>query len=119
MRVKKVEFIKDYKLKLFFNDNKIKIVDLEQIVTNGKGMFIPLKKSEYFKQVFVDIDQITICWPNGADLSPDVLYEIGKDVEVTKKQTQPSNPRKSKHQKAEIKYHAYALTKKISKKSKS
>lgn len=87
MRIKKVEYIEEHKLKLLFNDDKIKIVDLEEIVKKGKGMFLPLKKLEYFKQVAVDNDGITICWPNGADLSPDVLYEMGKDVKTTDKKS--------------------------------
>ena len=85
MRIKEVEYVREHKLKLLFNDNKIKIVDLEEIVKKGKGMFLPLKKLEYFKQVSIDNDGITICWPNGADLSPDVLYDIGKDVGMAKK----------------------------------
>jgi hypothetical protein len=93
MRIKEVEYIKEYKLKLFFNNSKSKVVDLEEIVKKGKGMFSPLKNLEYFKQVLVDSDGITICWPNGADLSPDVLYEMGKDVEKTKKKHLP----KQKH----------------------
>ena len=27
-----------------------------------------------------DLDEITICWPNGLDFSPDMLYEVGKEV---------------------------------------
>ena len=87
MRIKKVEFIKDFELKILFNDNKTKIVDLKEIVKKGKGMFLPLKKPEYFKLASVDSDGITICWPNGADLSPDVLYEMGVEVKDSAKKT--------------------------------
>ena len=55
-------------------------------------MYEPLKDTDYFKQVFVDNDYITIQWPNGADFSPDRLYEMGKEVkaEPTKKTQQQS-----------------------------
>jgi hypothetical protein len=35
-----------------------------------------------FKKVRVDDSQYTICWPNGADFCPDVLYESGEEVEL-------------------------------------
>ena len=39
--------------------------------------FEPLKNIEYFKKVKVDEEIETICWENGADFSPEYLYEIG------------------------------------------
>jgi uncharacterized protein DUF2442 len=74
--VKKVEYLEDYKLKLHFDDNKIKIIDLEHFVTNAKNMFLPLKNVNYFKKV--KTDGTTIVWPNGVDLCPDVLYAQSK-----------------------------------------
>lgn len=80
--VKKVEYVEGYKLKLKFNDGKIKIVDFE-----AKNMFMPLKNVEYFKKVRAD--GTTIVWPNGLDLCPDVLYEKGKDVGKTRNKSIP------------------------------
>jgi hypothetical protein len=102
MRIKKVEYIEEFKLKILFNDNKTKIVDLEEIVKKGRGMFLPLKKLTYFSQVAVDNDNITICWPNGADLSPDVLYEMGEDIQKEKKPL--TRQRKIIDKKARVKY---------------
>jgi uncharacterized protein YnzC (UPF0291/DUF896 family) len=76
--VKKVEYIEGYKLKLFFNDDKVKIVDYEDKLKEAKNMFLLLKDIEYFKKV--KADGTTIVWPNGLDLCPDVLYEMGKEV---------------------------------------
>lgn len=83
-RIKKVEYLENYKLKICFSDNSIKIVNLEEWIRNGKGYLLPLKKTEYFKKVRVDDWQYTICWPNGADFCPDVLYEMGEEVQNTK-----------------------------------
>jgi len=41
-------------------------------------IFAPLKNIEYFKKVQVNRDIDTIMWENGADLSPDFLYEIAE-----------------------------------------
>ncbi len=78
MRVKKTEYLERRKLKLLFNDNKTKIVDLEKELWGP--MYEPLKNIEYFKKVAVDDDFITVQWPNGADFSPNFLYEIGVEV---------------------------------------
>lgn len=85
MRIKKVKYISDYKLKILFNDNKTKVVDLEDMVQSAKGVFLPLKKLDYFKKVTLDDCQLSICWPNGADICPDLLYEIGEEVKEAKK----------------------------------
>lgn len=37
-------------------------------------MFEPLRDPEFFFQVKVD-DFGAVCWPNGADLAPDALYQ--------------------------------------------
>ena len=87
--IKKVEYLEEYKLKLFFNDKSIRIVNLESMLKNAKNMFVPLQDIEYFKQV--ECDGITICWPNGVDLCPDVLYKMGKPTKALK-----STPSRSK-----------------------
>lgn len=83
MRVKKVEYFEDYKLRLMFSDKKSKIVDIQPIINKSKGLFHPLKNIDYFKKVSLDDDEnpISICWPNGADICPDYLYELGEDVQ--------------------------------------
>jgi hypothetical protein len=44
-------------------------------------IFEPLKNLRYFKTVKINPDLDTIVWDNGADMSPDFLYEIGAEVE--------------------------------------
>lgn len=83
MRVKKATYVKDYKISLLFSDGITKVVDFEQFLTFERKLFIPLQDLKYFKDFYVD--EITICWPNGLDFSPDVLYEIGKEVKKTDK----------------------------------
>ncbi len=74
--VKDVSYLTDYKLKLTFEDNIVKIADLKPHI-DGE-IFEPLKNIDYFKNVRINSDIDTIVWPNEADFSPDFLYEIGE-----------------------------------------
>jgi hypothetical protein len=49
------------------------VVDLAPVLS-FRNMFEPLRDSDYFAQVRVEPELGTVCWPNGADLDPDVLY---------------------------------------------
>lgn len=91
MRITKVEYVSGYKIKLTFGNKEIRIVDLSEKIKNASGIFLPLKNLEYFKKVAVDDCQLSICWPNGADICPDVLFEMG--LPVHKKKRKPSNPK--------------------------
>lgn len=93
MRVKKVQYIDGYRLKLLFSDKKIKIVDLSNLVKKGGFYFEPLRDIEIFKQVSLDDEKypLSICWPNDADICPDVLYEMGVEI------NNPKPKRKSTH----------------------
>jgi hypothetical protein len=80
LRISKVKYLHDYTLKVVFNDGKTKIVDLIDLVKKGGYYFGPLQDVDMFKNVSMDDMSYSICWPNGADLSPDTLYEKGVDV---------------------------------------
>ncbi|MBM2813527.1 MAG: molybdopterin-guanine dinucleotide biosynthesis protein [Ignavibacteria bacterium] len=73
--VLKVKYLHDYKLELEFNDGLVKSIDLSDVV-GGTGIFAPLKNIDYFKKVSIDSCGNSICWENGADICPDVLYEL-------------------------------------------
>jgi len=75
-RVVEAEYLKEYKILITFNNGIKKIVDLEKDLWGA--MFEPLKDKNIFKQFRVDKNIHTIVWANGADFSPDCLYEIGK-----------------------------------------
>ena len=98
MRILDVRYIKEYKIKVFFSDKKTKIIDLEDLVKNSKGIFIPLRNLDYFKKVALDDCHLSICWPNGADICPDLLYKMGK--ESPRKTLRKSRTRRRKKQTA-------------------
>lgn len=62
-----------YKLHVIFEDDVEGIVDIAELI-EFTGVFEPLNNPAYFAQVTVNPDLGTICWSNGADLDPVVLY---------------------------------------------
>lgn len=78
LHVEKATYLKDYKLRLIFNNGVAKDVELRTELYGQ--VFEPLQEIELFKQVKVNPDTRTIEWPTGADFAPEFLYEIGGDV---------------------------------------
>ena len=70
-----VQLLDGYRLSLRFEDGVEGSVDVAELI-RFTGIFAPLRDREYFSQVRVNPDLGTICWPNGADLDPDVLYAL-------------------------------------------
>ncbi len=77
--VRKASYVKDYKLRITFEDGSTRLVDLEPHLSGE--IFEPLKNVEFFKTFAVSSDLDTVVWDNDADFSPDFLYEIGEIVE--------------------------------------
>lgn len=71
------DYVSDCTIKVKFDDGSVKILNLESYIKRG-GVFSELKDKEYFKRFFIDLN--TLCWPNGADIAPERLYEIGAEV---------------------------------------
>ena len=76
--VKDAQYLSDYSLRLTFEDGSVRDVNLAGHL-DGE-VFEPLRDTANFRQVRVDSDLDTIVWENGADMSPDFLYEIGIPV---------------------------------------
>ena len=67
-------YIKDYTVQLTFNTFEKKVVDLKDQLWGE--VFEPLKNKDVFRNF--RLNDFTIEWPNGADFSPEFLYEVGK-----------------------------------------
>ena len=80
LHVTDVTYLGDYRLRLEFNDGKVKDVDLKDELYGE--IFTPLQDIAIFQQVAINSDTNTIEWPNGADFAPEFLYEIGEEVRM-------------------------------------
>lgn len=79
LHVTSVRYAGDYRLRLEFNDGRVKEVNLAKELYGE--VFEPLRDREVFQKVALNPETGTIEWPNGADLAPEFLSDIGKDVE--------------------------------------
>ncbi len=61
-------------LHLQFDDGSQGNVDVSKLIP-FKGIFEPLKNRDFFSRVSLNRDIGTICWENGADLSPSLLHD--------------------------------------------
>jgi hypothetical protein len=86
-RVKDVQHVRNYILRLTFLNGEIAELDLGPSIRNRGGVFTPLEDVEYFAQVMVDPEARTLVWPNGVDLDPDVLYSEATGTPILIPQT--------------------------------
>jgi len=80
-RIKSVDVLHDFRLRLGFTDGTSGEVDLQPYLQGP--VFEPLVRDpELFRAVRVDPECETIVWPNGADMDPDVLYDLAHRATV-------------------------------------
>ncbi len=73
VRIRGVEVLHGFTVRLEFADGTTKEVDLEPYL-HGQ-VFEPLRNDpQAFRSVHIDEGSGTIVWNNGADIDPDVLY---------------------------------------------
>ncbi len=72
IKVISANHIEDYKIEVVFNDGLKNIVDLEKELWGD--VFEPLKDVNKFKKF--SLNPFTIEWENGADFSPEFLYDL-------------------------------------------
>lgn len=96
--VKKATYLDDYKILIEFNNKQTKVVDFKIALNNFTGqIFKPLKNIDYFKTFRISEGIATLEWDNGADVAPEFLYEIGKDIKITPRKKPPRKPGQKKH----------------------
>ena len=67
-----VQVVGPYSLELTFNDSTQRRVNVRQFLWGE--VFLPLRDPAYFAKV--ELNEWTVCWPNGADFAPEFLYEL-------------------------------------------
>ena len=65
--------LRGYVVEFVFDDLRRARINLQKYL--GKGLFRELLDKNKFRRFKVDAELGTICWPNGADIAPETLYE--------------------------------------------
>lgn len=71
-RVVKVRALPEFRLEIEFEDGVAGILDYSDVIWGP--VFEPLRDPARWAEVGID-DEGVVCWPDGADLAPDVMYE--------------------------------------------
>ena len=76
MKVIAADYVKDYVLRLTFNDGTVKLVDFAPMMQ--KGVCRKLQNIDYFRSF--TLDPFTVDWNNEIGFAPESLYERGVAV---------------------------------------
>ena len=75
-KVVAIRVLPDFEIEAVFDDGGKGVVKLKDRLDGP--MFEPLRDPVFFAQARID-EWGVICWPNGADLAPDALYDAFKN----------------------------------------
>ena len=71
VRVQRAEALQDYWIRIEFDDGTTRDINLEPYLRGP--IFDPIRRDyDLFRNLHIEGG--TVCWPNGADIDPDVLY---------------------------------------------
>ena len=73
------EIIRDHLVEIEFKDGFRQNVDLKNFLNKGFGSELLNKMS--FSELFID-DNGALAWPNGFNISPDFLRQLGNNTNV-------------------------------------
>ena len=68
-----VEPLPGFVLRLTFENGEVRRFSTVKLLARNGTVFTPLRRVTMFRQVF--IANGTVCWPGGADIDPELLYE--------------------------------------------
>ena len=72
-RVRSVEIVAPYVLRVQFDDGIDQTIDLRPVLAGE--LYGPLRDLSLFNQVRIDPEVHTLVWPNGADFDPATLHD--------------------------------------------
>jgi len=75
-KVVAIRVLPDFEIEAVFDDGVKGVVKLKDRLDGP--MFEPLRDPVFFARARID-EWGVICWPNGADLAPDALYDAFKN----------------------------------------
>jgi hypothetical protein len=74
-RIRRIKPLPEYKLQLGYETGEVKVFDVKPYIRGS--WYSELRDQAYFNAVRIIDDGDGIEWPNGQDLAPHELYELG------------------------------------------
>ena len=71
--VVEARYVDGYKIEVTFENGRKGVVDLKDYAGKG-GVFSRFADMDFFKKFRVNRELGTLCWPDGVDISPEILY---------------------------------------------
>ena len=101
--IKKAEYIKDYRIKVYFTDGTIRTIDLFNFLsTSDHPLISKFLNIELFKQFRIEMG--TLCWGNNEfDLNPMNIYKGKYDADLGIQNGKPASPSNIKIRKTQKK----------------
>ena len=80
-KIKKVDTLSNFILKIKFENNEIKYYDMKKVIDEFKEFNI-LKNENFFKNAQVDVGGYAVAWSDDLDIDCEELYKNGSsDIE--------------------------------------
>jgi hypothetical protein len=80
IKITKAKYKSDYKIDLYFSDEKHGVYDFARLVAKAGPMVQPLRDPDYFKGFFLELG--ALCWKNGLELAPAALHQELADKDL-------------------------------------
>ena len=80
IRITQAVPLDDFRLRLRFNTGEEGMFDMRSYLE--RSAFAALRDQNLFRHVMIDEIAGTICWPNGIDFCPDMVYDAAQRVET-------------------------------------
>ncbi|MGL5084535.1 MAG: DUF2442 domain-containing protein, partial [Clostridium sp.] len=77
-KIKSIEVLDEYKMKVLFNNNISKLVDFKEKLK--EEFYIDLSNEILFKLATVDVGGYGISWNDDIDISEHELWNIGSEI---------------------------------------
>ena len=78
IRITQAVPLEDFRLRLRFNTGEEGVFDMRSYLE--RPAFASLRDQNLFRHVMIDEIAGTICWPNGIDFCPDMVYKTAQRI---------------------------------------
>ncbi|GGA74299.1 DUF2442 domain-containing protein [Ornithinibacillus halotolerans] len=82
MKITSVYPTRTFKLILEFDMREYRMLNIKKFLKSDTGLLAEIRDDlDVFMSVKIDEVAGTVCWENGVDFDPDILYQESKDVD--------------------------------------